>query len=357
MYKKTLLISVAILTALSVQALRAESRPQIRVGVIVALTGPVAQTGNAIRRGIEMADSEFDRENRVTFVVEDDSFQAKSAVSAAQKLITEDKVSALVTFSGSTSLAVSAIAESRRVPMIAITPLTKVSADRSFVVTLFVPNRVSLELLRKAIQRSPRDRIAIITSTQDALLQIREQLRTSLSSNVVFDEEITPGDVGLLSTISRLLAAKPDVVVNLTLPPQVSTVARLLRERRFVGRHVGAPPMYNFSEIKAAAGALAGAHVSGPRLGRAVTFANDYLVRFGEPIIPEAVFGYDAARLILESSNAPEGIASIVRTSTFTGLAGVYPKSAANQYEVPGELKVITASGHIEAAGEGVSER
>jgi ABC-type branched-subunit amino acid transport system substrate-binding protein len=174
---------------------------------------------------------------------------------------------------------------------------------------------------------------------------------------VVFDEEVTPGDVDLLSTMTRLLATKPDVVVNLTLPPQVSTVARLLRDRRFAGRHVGAPPMYNFSEIKAAAGALAGAHVSGPRLDRKVAFPNDYLARFGEPILPEAVFGYDAARMVLESSKSPDGIASIVRANTFTGLAGVYTKSVANQYEVPGELKVITTGGQIEAAGESFSER
>lgn len=357
MFRKKLLTCVGILATLSAQGLRAESRPHISVGVIVALTGLAAQTGNAIRRGIELADAEFDRDDHVTFVVEDDNFQAKNAVSAAQKLIIEDKVSALITFSGSTSLAVSAIAESRRVPMIAITPLTKVSTDRSFVATLFVPNHASLELLRKAIKRSPHDRIAIITSTQDALLQIREQLRASLSSNVVFDEEVTPGDADLLSTITRLLSAKPDVVVNLTLPPQVSTVARLLRERRFAGRHVGAPPMYNFSEIKAAAGALAGANLSGPRVDRAAKFPRDYFARFGEQIIPEAVFGYDAARLIIESSNSAEGIASIVRANAFSGLAGVYPKSAANQYEVPGELKVITASGQIEAVGEAVSQR
>jgi branched-chain amino acid transport system substrate-binding protein len=329
----------------------AEDSKSIKVGVIAGMTGLAAPAGIGVRNGITLADSEVDRDNQVEFIFEDDSFQPKNAVSAAQKLITEDKVSALITFSASTSLAVAAVAEARGVPTLAITPFTSVGAGKRSVRTIFVPNKTAIALLHKTVmEQHGTRRVAILTSTQDGLLQMREQFRASTGFEVVFDEEIRPGDLDLLSTVTRLLASKPDVVVNLTLPPQVSHVARLLRDHRFTGRHLGAPPMYNYSEIKAAAGALTGANLTGPRVAAEIRFFSDYTARFSQAALPEAMFGYDAATWIIEAQRQPARLHSILAASSMRGLAGEYSISPDNQFEVPGELKVITASGAIERA-------
>jgi ABC-type branched-subunit amino acid transport system substrate-binding protein len=68
--------------------------------------------------------------NRVTFLFEDDGFQPKNALSAAEMLISRDRVDALITFSSSTALVVAPLAERRKVPMISITSLTDVSKGR-----------------------------------------------------------------------------------------------------------------------------------------------------------------------------------------------------------------------------------
>jgi branched-chain amino acid transport system substrate-binding protein len=348
--KALLPLCISVLWLLTPAQARSEPPRRIKVGVIVGLTGTASPNGIAVKNGVTLADSGEDRGDLVEFIVEDDTFQPKNAVSVAQKLISEDKVSALITFSGSTSLAVSAITESRGIPHLAITPLTNVSAGKRFVRTLFVPNRTALTLLQDAIKQPAQSRVAIITSTQDALLQIREQIRSSVGTRVVFDEEVRPGDVGLLSTVTRLLASKPDVVVNLTLPPQISLVARILRDRHFAGKHLGGPPMYNFSEIKAAAGSLAGAYVTGPRIPADVPFMGNYSTRFNESVLPEAIFGYDAARWIIKAAQESGGLSSLLSADSHSGLAGEYRRSSENQFEVPGELKVITAGGDIRAA-------
>jgi ABC-type branched-subunit amino acid transport system substrate-binding protein len=349
--KVLLTLSISFLCVVAASQAEAELPQRIKVGVIVGLTGAAAPNANALRNGISLAATDSDLNDLVEFIVEDDNFQSKNAVSAAQKLIVEDKVAALITFSGSTSLAVSAITESRGIPHVAITPLTSVSTNKRFVRTVFVPNKTATALLQDAISQPAQGRVAIITSTQDALLQIREQIRGSAGTRVVFDEEVRPGDVELLSTVTRLLASKPDVVVNLTLPPQISLVARILRDRHFTGKQVGGPPMYNFSEIKAAAGALTGAYVTGPRIPAGVRFISDYNSRFNAPLLPEAIFGYDVARWIIEAANDPRGVSGLLSVSSQNGLAGEYKMSAENQFEVPGELRVITADGRIDRVG------
>jgi|GEM_PF-4687450 len=336
------------LAALATEAPCAEPRRRLRVGVIAGLTGLAAPAGVSVKRGIEMADASVDTDDHVEFIFEDDGFQAKNAVSAAQKLIAEGGIDALITFSGSTSLAVSTVAEARGVPMIAITPLTSVSSAKSFVSTVYVPHQSSIEILKNAI-KGHRDggRVVMLTSTQDALLQIRQQLRAALGTQLVFDEELQPGDIDLLSTVTRLLAFKPDVVVNLTLPPQTALVGKILRDRRYVGGHFGAPPMYNMSEIKAASGALTGAQLVGPRIDQSTPFLRDYKARFGEECLPEGIFGFDAATWVIAAGQSGQGLETLRHSTSQRGLAGIYPKNGDNQYEVPGELKVITSAGEV----------
>jgi hypothetical protein len=108
--------------------------------------------------------------------------------------------------------------------------------------------------------------------------------------------------------------------------------------------------MYNFSEIKAAAGSLAGAYVTGPRIPADVPFMGNYSTRFNESVLPEAIFGYDAARWIIKAAQESGGLSSLLSADSHSGLAGEYRRSSENQFEVPGELKVITAGGDIRAA-------
>jgi ABC-type branched-subunit amino acid transport system substrate-binding protein len=326
----------------------AQSRKRLRVGVIAGLTGLAAPAGISVKRGVEMADAAIDTDDHVEFIFEDDGFQAKNAVSAAQKLISEGGIDALITFSGSTSLAVSTVAEARRVPMIAITPLTSVSSAKSYVSTVYVPHQTSIEILKDAIKAQvDGGRVVMLTSTQDALLQIRQQLRVALGTQLVYDEELQPGDVDLLSTVTRMLASKPDVVVNLTLPPQTALVAKILRDRRYRGGLFGAPPMYNMSEIKAANGALAGAQLVGPQIDHSTPFLRDYEARFGEECLPEGIFGYDAATWVIAAGQSGQGLEMLRHSTSQRGLAGMYPKNGDNQYQVPGELKVITSAGEV----------
>ncbi|MFN4894157.1 MAG: ABC transporter substrate-binding protein [Pseudomonadota bacterium] len=347
--KVLLSLSIAFIWLVAPSQSQSEPPQRIKVGVIVGLTGIAASNGNDLVNGISLADANSDVSNLVEFIIQDDNFQPKHTVSAAQKLISEDKVAALITFSGSTSLAASTITESRGIAHVAITPLTRVSANKRFVRTVFVPNETAIALLKEAISGFTHGRIAIITSTQDALLEIREEIRASCGTKVVFDEELQPGNVDLLSTVTRLLTSKPDLVVNLTLPPQISLVARILRDHHFTGKQVGAPPMYNLSEIKAATGALTGAYLTGPRIAAGSPFLADYKARFNTPPLPEAILGYDVASWMIEAAKDARGLSSLLSARTQTGLAGEYRMSSENQFEVPGELKVVTADGGVKA--------
>lgn len=322
-------------------------KKQFKIGVIVVSTGPVATTGMSIQRAIQMADEQLDKEDRVKFIFEDDQFQAKLAANAAEKLISRDDVDALITFSGSTSLVVSAIAEKKKVPMVAITPLPRVSEGKSNVWTIFIPTSAQIALYGETIKRCGLKRVAIVTTSQDALLQIRDAFVGANGSVVVKDEEINPGDVNLGMVVAKIMAAKPDLVLNLTLPPQISVLSKLFREQGFKGQFLGGPPMFNPAEISTARGALTGAWLPGPKSGATEKFHADFRAQYNDTCVSECVYGYDAGKIMIQGAESGDIGGYLKNLTQFEGLAGKYPKNAANQFEVPAELKEISNDGSL----------
>jgi ABC-type branched-subunit amino acid transport system substrate-binding protein len=96
--------------------------PTITVGVILPLTGSAANFGGIAQRGIELALEGLSPEDRArTHVIyEDDGLVNSRSVTAARKLLSVDKVDALITWSSGTALTVASILEASRVPQIAI---------------------------------------------------------------------------------------------------------------------------------------------------------------------------------------------------------------------------------------------
>ena len=171
------------------------------IGVIIPLTGPVAEVGQSIKNGITLAAKKHDSRSRVRFIFEDDQFQAKNSLGAAWKLINIDRVNGLIVFGGSTSNAVANVAEKRKVPMIAITALSKIGRNRNFIYSLFMSSTGQTEALSHACTTVGFKRIAVITNTQDALLFLRKDFVRLNKDRIVFDDEVVPGEINLSSLV------------------------------------------------------------------------------------------------------------------------------------------------------------
>lgn len=327
-----------------------EPAVQRKVGIILALTGPIAPVGQSIQNAAEMAKAKFDTNNNVTLIFEDDQFQSKTAVNAAEKLINQDKVDAIVTFSGATSAAVSEVAERRKVPMIGITALSTIGRSKNFVYSLYLDAGQQIALLSTSADGAGFKRIGMITTVQESMLEFRARMKEKKGSLIVREEEVIPGDTNLNSVVTKILAQKPEAVMLFVLPPQVSAASRLFRDQGFKGKFIGAPPLYNPPEIKAAQGALTGAWLPGPSSKGSEEFLGAYLERYHEPCISEGLYGYDTVALLIQAAASGDIANSLQQTRSFSGLLGEYPKTTGNVFQVPGELKEISVEGTLLSA-------
>lgn len=144
-----------------------------------------------------------------------------------------------------------------------------------------------------------------------------------------------------------MLRRNPDVIISLTLPPQSATLAKLLRNQRYTGKVIVGPPTYNYQEIAAAQGALAGSLLVGPLSGPSNSFFRLYQETFHEPSVAEGMYGYDAATFIIEAAASGDMKRFLAEAESVKGIAGVYTKDAENLFAVPAEMKVITSDGRV----------
>ncbi|TAM92729.1 hypothetical protein EPN42_00200 [bacterium] len=126
-------VTTAALSALVVQPLvltpaAADAPGVVKVGVTAPLSGPGAQSGLAVRTGMQLAVDQMNAKGGVTIdgkrvkvqaVFEDDQSNAASGVSAALKLLTQEKVDFLIgdAFRSDVTLAIMDLAPQFKVPI------------------------------------------------------------------------------------------------------------------------------------------------------------------------------------------------------------------------------------------------
>lgn len=161
----------------------AESAPKTaRIGVIAPLTGPLANIGASLQEMVQVADSVYDRKNLVDFVIEDDQFKAAQTVSAFQKLRREG-LDGLISFGSGTSLALAPLIERARIPTIAIAMSPKPVEKSAYMFRLYPSLERQTKLLVEFVRRKNFQRVAVLTTEQEALLSFRDSFLSENESS------------------------------------------------------------------------------------------------------------------------------------------------------------------------------
>lgn len=136
-----------------VQAPAALAEP-FRAGVIVPLSGPVAEYGTAISNGIALAqETRPEVFSKCEFTVEDSAYKTTQALSALQKLQTTNKVNLVYVFGGPMGEALAPLAESKRMPLIIESPTALVDANGALEGALYPNNIIDEEFRRRYLER------------------------------------------------------------------------------------------------------------------------------------------------------------------------------------------------------------
>lgn len=245
-----LLLPAAVALSLTVPNAQAQQPKEVKVGLLVPLSGLYARPGAVMRMGAEMAIEHINAQGgvkalggaKLKLVVLDSGDTTEKAKNAAQRMVAQetDLVAATGSYLSSFTLAVTEVTERAHLPVLTLSYSDQIT-ERGFKyifqtsATSGSQAMQSLPVIMKVAESSGSGRpktVAIITDNTAASISsvkpMRERLLKELGLQLVVDETFTPPLADATPLIQKIRATRPDMLFFL---PTVISDAKLVLEK------------------------------------------------------------------------------------------------------------------------------
>lgn len=323
-----------------------------KVGAVFAITGPAAWLGTPERNTVKMIEEQINMSGGINghpleIIVEDTVGDPTRAVTAVKKLITRDKVLAIVGPSRSgTTLAVIPIVEEAKVPLVSC------AAAEAIVVPVKAwvfktPQKDSDAAVRiyECMKERGISKIAIITGTTGFGDQGRKQLKKlapEFGITIVADETYGPKDTDMTAQLTKIKASEAQAVVNWSIVAGQVIVAKNMRQ---LGMKIPLFQSHGFGNIKYAQ--MAGEAGEGiifpcgrllcvdtlpdnhPQKKVLAKYKKEYEAKYNEDVSTFGGHAWDALQIIIAALKAVGPDRAKIRdyienTKNFVGTGGIF---------------------------------
>jgi branched-chain amino acid transport system substrate-binding protein len=246
-------LSALALTAVGLGAAPAyaqQNPAEVKVGVLVPLSGIYARLGNIMRMGAELGVEHINAAGgikslggaKLKIVLIDAGDSTEKAKNAAQRMVAQepDMVAATGSYLSSFTLAATEVTERAGLPFLTLS-FSDLITSRGFKYVFQtsatagdMSERAVPEIIRLAEAASGKrpKKIAIITdntaSSQSSVKPIRERLAKELGLELLFDETWTPPLADATPLVQRVRANRPDLLLFV---PTATSDAKLFLEK------------------------------------------------------------------------------------------------------------------------------
>lgn len=322
---------------------------EIKIGLITPLSGDVKTFGESVRNAFELAIAEANAKGgvagmRITYVIMDDRNDPTEASNAANLLLNRERVKAIVgSVTSKTTIPVSDLAQSARVPMItpSATNARVTVADgkrKDFVFrACFIDDFQGAVMARFARETLKAETAGILyDASNDYSKGIAEVFRAEFEKRggrVPVFESYGRDDVDFSALLTKVKAARPGVIFLPDYYNKVGLIAKQARERRIRATLVG-PDGWDSPDLAKIAGeAIEGGYFSNhyspdDKRPEVAAWVKKYRGRFGQTPDALATLAYDATNMLIDAirragSDDPAKIrGALAATKGFRGVTG-----------------------------------
>lgn len=317
----------------------------IKVGVYGDLTGQTSSFGQSTKNGIELAVDEINAAGgvngkKIQLIVEDDQGRPEQAKTVVSKLISQDKVQAVLGEVASTnSLAAAPVAQEAKIPM--ITPSStnpKVTEVGDYISRVCFIDPFQGSVMAKFAANTLKAKTAAILGDVNSdyskgLTQFFEEEFTKLGGKVVAKEAYTQTDPDFKGQLTKIRNLKPDVLYIPGYYGQVGIIAKQARELDMTMPLLGGDGWDSPELWKLGGAALKDTYISNhysaenpaPEIQN---FVKAYKAKFNVEPDSLAALAYDAAKVLADAIKRAGGTDSaklkdaINATKDFAGVTG-----------------------------------
>jgi branched-chain amino acid transport system substrate-binding protein len=280
MRRPAILAAILILGAAGA-AVVADAQGPIRIGASISLTGTYARPGKNQHEGYQLCQKDLNAKGgllgrKVEFVVYDDQSMPPTGVRLYEKLITEDKVDAVMgPYSSPITEAVANVTEKYKKVM--VSPLAATTSifrkNRKYIFMVISPAEVYLEGLVDIGAKRGLKTVAVVnedTLFSKAAAAGAVELAKKKGMQVVFTEAYPKGNTDFSALLTKVKAVNPDVIAAATYFDDAVALTRQMRELnvspKMYGVTVGGDLPEFYDVLKASAEYIYGATQWEPEL-------------------------------------------------------------------------------------------
>ncbi len=317
--KKVLMLCSLLLVFTLMIPLSAKAQT-IKIGLITPLTGDVKTFGESIKNGFELAISEANAKGgvlgkKIVTIIADDKNDPTEASNAAIKLISQDRVKLMVgSATSKCTIPIADICQSNKVVFIspsATNPKVTVADGKrkTFVFrACFIDPFQGSVMARFAAKTLKKKTAAVLYDVgNDYTKGLAEFFRDAFKKDggeIKVFESYSKDDVDFSALLTKVAAAKPDVLFLPDYYNKVGLIAKQAREKGIKSVFLGGDGWDSSDLVKIAGKAVDGGFFSNhyspedPR-PEVRNFIKKYRSKYGATPDALATLGYDATRILL----------------------------------------------------------
>ncbi len=317
---------------------------EVTIGAVFPLTGPIATYGQESVNGIKLALKKINKDNKVKIklIVEDNKGEPQESANAVKKLISGDRVNAIIgSVASSNTLAGAPIAQNAKVPL--MTPAStneKVTQTGDYISrTCFTDAFQGVVMAKFAYENLGKKKVAVIIDNSSdyskGLSKIFKEKFTSMGGKLAADRDFAyvQKDTDFRTLLRKVKRTKPDVVF---LPGYYTEVGLILKQARQLGLNVpflggdgwDSPKLQELAG-PAVSGNYISSHFSAEDKDPMVqSFVKEYVAAYGQKPGAMAALGYDGILVMADAISKAKSLknsdiqASLLATKGFVGVTG-----------------------------------
>ncbi len=338
----------------------AQTKQPIKIGAILPLTGPLAYLGEGEKNAIKLAAQRASNQYQpIKLVIEDSRGHPADAVTAANKLISIDKVAAIITSTTSVSRAVLPIATNAKLILAALCMDPTIQKESPFAFRLYEGMDQEAETLLKFYNNSKAKRVGMLyVNHAGTVQQLNDFILPGLKKNginLVYQESYELNDNDFRDSISKLRNANVQSLIVIGFGFKYLSIFKALSEQHLLGKIQITGGWGFIAPNKVPAPLLEGIVVASPQYvfaknNAGLTFINEYKKLYGEKPNFDDAFAFQAAKILMSSLANAHGqadkAANAMRNSKYKGVMGAVTIGKDGALHVPMGLGIIR-KGHI----------
>jgi len=341
---KAMTASLALLAS-ALLAPQALAQDTIKVGAILAVTGPASFLGSPEAKTLEMMVADINAKGgiggkKVVLIIKDSGASSEKAISFAKQLIEEEKVLAIIgpSTSGET-MAIKALAEESKTPLLSCAAAEViVNPVASYVFK--TPQKDSQAVIRifQQMKKMGITKIGVLSSNtgfgkagKDQIEKLAAEHGIQIVVSEVYDSKATD----LTAEVTKIKAANVQAIVNWSIEPAQAIVIKNARQLGLTIPIFQSHGFGNIGYVKAAGVAAEGVifpagrlliaeelPASNPQKKVLVSYKNEYETKYKEDVSTFGGHAYDAMLLFTEAVKKGGNDRAKVRAE-LEGLKGV----------------------------------